>query len=106
MSDGRNAEAKLEEGYKLKADEKRKLQFLQAIKEAESQAELLAVAQVRKAGQDGSWQAAAWYLERKFPTRWSRREKHELETTIKENATPSKSREELLQELQELENEG
>lgn len=106
LSDGRAAEAKIEEGYRLKAEERKKMQFMQAIKSAESQAELLAVAQIRKAGQDGSWQAAAWYLERKFPARWSRKDKHEIELSNKEEATPSKSREELLQELQRLESNG
>lgn len=107
MRDGRDALAKQQEGgMKLTAAEKRNLEFMKSIKEAEAQAENQAVQVIQKAANTGTWQAAAWYLERKFPTRWSRREKHELETTIKENATPSKSREELLQELQELENEG
>ena len=36
-----------------------------------------------KAAGEGSWQAAAWRLERKFPERWGRREHHELDANIK-----------------------
>ncbi len=46
--------------------------FSVAIKKAmaESEASLLDI--VRKAAQEGAWQAAAWRLERKFPDKWGR----------------------------------
>lgn len=110
MRDGRDVQAKLQEypAAKLTADEKKKLEFLVAVRKAEAKAEAEAVALVQKAARAGTHQAAQWYLERKFPDRWGRNDRSSVsvETTIKENATPSKSREELLQELQELEHEG
>jgi hypothetical protein len=46
------------------------LEFLKAIKEAEAEAEARNVALIQTAAQ-GTWQAAAWYLERKHKDRWS-----------------------------------
>lgn len=59
-------------------------EFFEAIKRAEAQAEVLAVAEVRKAWSD-SWQAAMTWLERKFADRWGRRDRiqlnlHQVET--------------------------
>lgn len=51
--------------------------FAAAIKAAEAEAEIAAMAVIESAGLE-TWQAAAWYLERKFPGRWGKREKHEL----------------------------
>jgi hypothetical protein len=49
-----------------------KREFWEAIKKAEADAEVQRVARIAKAGQDGVWQADAWWLERKFPERWGR----------------------------------
>lgn len=51
------------------------LEFLDAVKKAESDAEVMAVMHIRTA-MPNQWQAAAWYLERKFPDRYGRREKN------------------------------
>lgn len=51
-------------------------QFSQAVKEAETQAEARNVAIIQRHAQN-SWQAAAWYLERKAPGRWGRKERIE-----------------------------
>lgn len=64
-------EADLENG---KASAHREL--WEAIKTAEAEAETNALSQIRAAARE-NWQAAAWYLERKFPDRWGRRERHE-----------------------------
>jgi hypothetical protein len=45
-------------------------EFRQVIKEAEAEAEIEAVAQVRAGGK--GWQAPMTWLERKFPSRWAR----------------------------------
>ena len=58
-------------------------EFLAAVKEAEAQAEALAVKAVRVAFGD-SWQAAMTWLERRFPARWGRRDRLEVEHTIVE----------------------
>jgi hypothetical protein len=59
--------------------------FFQAIKEAENVAEIRYVERLDKiimgeADNNGkpTWQAAAWYLERKHPDRWGRRERVDL----------------------------
>ncbi len=49
----------------------------EAINKAEADAEVQAVALIRKAAmQPRSWQAAAWLLERKKPDQWGRRIEH------------------------------
>lgn len=42
------------------------------VNQAEARAESRNVAIVAKAAADGSWQAAAWLLERGYPERWAR----------------------------------
>jgi hypothetical protein len=58
--------------------------FSDAIKKAESEAEVRMVAHVLKAATDGTWQAAAWWLERRRPTDYGRRDRVEL--TIRQQA--------------------
>jgi hypothetical protein len=53
------------------------VKFIKAIKEAEAEAEMRAVASIQKAGSEGNWTAYAWYLERKHKKRWS--QKQEIE---------------------------
>jgi len=52
-------------------------EFLNAIKKAEARAEVMRVSRIAKAGQEGNWQADAWYLERRYPDRWGRRQRLE-----------------------------
>lgn len=47
-------------------------EFCEAVENAKAAAEVRDVALIDLAAQDGSWQAAAWKLERKFPNRWGR----------------------------------
>jgi len=68
------------------------VQFLHAIKEAEAEAEYRNVQVIQKAGLDkqdgegrlvkGSWQASAWYLERKHYDRWGAKQKIEHSGSI------------------------
>jgi len=53
-------------------------EFAEAIKKAESAAELRAVSGIMAAGRR-NWTAYAWYLERKFPDRWGRKDKVQQE---------------------------
>lgn len=53
-------------------------EFLESVKKAESEAHAGAVNTITVARQK-SWQAAAWWLERKFPDDWGKREKMEVE---------------------------
>lgn len=52
--------------------------FSEAVKEATAAAEMRALARIRQAADGGTWQAAAWYLERRLPGKWGRREKVEM----------------------------
>jgi len=53
------------------------LQFLEAVKEAEADAEADSVQGIKLAARN-SWQAHAWFLERKNPKDWARREHVDL----------------------------
>jgi hypothetical protein len=53
--------------------------FLKSVKEAEAIAEMKQLQNILKASSDGTWQASAWYLERKHKNRWST--KQEIEHT-------------------------
>jgi len=46
-------------------------EFSDAVEKASGEAEVVAVGQIAQAGQ-ASWQARAWWLERRFPRRWGR----------------------------------
>jgi hypothetical protein len=50
-------------------------EFRESIKAAEAEAEVASVARIRQAADNGTWQAAAWYLERKHGDRWGRNDK-------------------------------
>lgn len=51
--------------------------FYKSIKKAEAVAEMRSVTIIQSFSRD-NWQAAAWYLERKYKDRWSKTEKHEI----------------------------
>ena len=53
-----------------------KREFWLAVKNAEAQAEVDHVALIETAAED-SWQASAWWLERKHNDRWGRKERQE-----------------------------
>ena len=54
------------------------VEFRQAVEKAKSDAEVRDVALIDKAASDGTWQAAAWKLERKYPHRWGRVNRTEI----------------------------
>lgn len=56
-----------------------------AVEKAMADAEARDVALISKAAADGTWQAAAWRLERRFPDRWGRRDR--LDATVKGGIT-------------------
>jgi transposase len=58
--------------------------FCEAIKRAEALAEAWRVKQIKKASYE-DWKANAWYLERKYPQRWGK--KDSLEAQIKSEHT-------------------
>lgn len=46
---------------------------------ARGEAEIRALTLIQRAANEGSWQAAAWYLERSHPDKWGKRERLQLE---------------------------
>lgn len=52
-------------------------QFWREIKKAEAEAEAAAVLHIKKAASEGTWQAAAWFLERKHKQRWGKQDRVE-----------------------------
>lgn len=75
MQKGEDAETRLEAGAKLTAADKGYMALAQDIRKARSEAEVRALATIQRAAADGTWQAAAWYLERAFPDRYSAKHK-------------------------------
>ena len=59
--------------YRIPAKERKYIEFLHAVKEAEAEAEARDVAIISKAALT-QWQAAAWRLERKHYDRWGRKQ--------------------------------
>ena len=53
-------------------------QFLQALKKAEAEGEGMLITRIQKEAKEGTWQAAAWILERRHPDRWARTTKNEI----------------------------
>jgi hypothetical protein len=97
MAEGRAAREKTK---RLNAREKSCLNFLEAVEKGRAEAEARSVAIITRAAIDGTWTAAAWYLERTSPARYGRR----VETTVEVKDSKSAkdmSEEELLQYLRE-----
>lgn len=66
-------------------DEQPFYQFCQAVEKAEADAEARNVAIIQTAARE-TWQAAAWYLERKHADRWGRRDRVDLRVLIEQEA--------------------
>ena len=56
------------------------LDFLEAVEKAEAEAMVANVAIIQRAAID-TWQAAAWWLERKRPDDWGRRQRMDIGTS-------------------------
>ena len=49
------------------------LEFSEAVKKARAEAEGAHIRNIRKAADNGVWQASAWFLERSHPKKWGKR---------------------------------
>lgn len=78
LAEGRAAQQKAEAGQKLTDRETSCLDFLDAVESARAEAQLRNIAIVQKAANEGTWQAAAWFLERTNPRKWGRHETVEV----------------------------
>jgi transposase len=59
-------------GKKPRKRESAYLEFLLVIEKAQADAQISDLALITKAAQKGAWQAAAWKLERRNPSKWGR----------------------------------
>lgn len=57
--------------------------FRDSVEKAEADAEVRFASQVAKAATDGTWQAAAWWLERRHPGEYGRRERVDVNMDIR-----------------------
>lgn len=64
--------------YKIRKQEAQFVEFSNAVEKALADAEMRDVLIIGKAAEE-QWQAAAWRLERKFPDKWGRRDKINME---------------------------
>ena len=53
-------------------------EFSEAVKRARAEAEGAHIRNIRRAADNGSWQASAWWLERSFPKKWGKRSAIEI----------------------------
>jgi hypothetical protein len=60
--------------------------FSDGVQKAEADAEVRMVAQIARAANEGTWQAAAWWLERRRPDDYARRDKLDLEVYLRQRA--------------------
>jgi transposase len=49
------------------------VEFMNAVKKARAEAEGAHIMNIRKAADNGVWQASAWFLERSHPVKWGKR---------------------------------
>lgn len=73
MARGRDCDRD-DEGNPTTDDDAPYAEFHDAVKEAEAKAEAVAIGRIQQAANGGTWQAAAWYLERKYSDRWGRKD--------------------------------
>jgi hypothetical protein len=60
--------------------------FRDAVEKAEADAEVRYSAQVAKAATDGTWQAAAWWLERRRHTDYGRKDRVDMNLDVRREA--------------------
>jgi len=54
------------------------VEFRETVLKARAEAEIRNVGLIQRAASDGTWQAAAWFLERSHPRKWGRHDRHEV----------------------------
>jgi len=54
------------------------MEFSEAVKKARAEAEGAHIRNIRRASDNGVWQASAWWLERSFPKKWGKRSSLEI----------------------------
>lgn len=70
----------------LKSYIRRNASFASEVKKAEDKAETVHVANIARSAASGQWQASAWWLERKRPDDWGRRERIDITHVVRQEA--------------------
>ena len=81
---GKDARAIVEEHgttAKLTANELAFMEFADAVERARGEAVIRHLGVIRKAAEQGTWTASAWYLERTLPNHYGRQQRIEVEQT-------------------------
>jgi len=78
---GREEAARVDGGGKARPTEAPFLDLCRRVTVVQAEAEVASLARIRKAGQDGTWQADAWYLERVHFDRYGRFERRSVEVS-------------------------
>ena len=91
LSRGRHARESHASGLTLSPKEKPFLDFLDSVERASIAPEIGALRIIQRAADGGSWRAAAWFLERRYPHKWGpgRKEDPDLSRPNREVGRPS-----------------
>lgn len=81
LAEGREASEKADAGEELTEREQLVRDFCDAVEKARADAMLRNIGVIQTAAQNGTWQAAAWYLERTNPKKWGRHDTVEISGT-------------------------
>ena len=91
LRQGRDARERRDLGHAVPPADQVFLDFLESVERAETIPEMKALKRVHRAAQDGSWRAAAWFLERRYPHRWGPGRRNDPDEAIhRESSTPYK----------------
>ena len=70
LSKGRVARSRREEDLPVSVTDQGFLDFLDSVERASVAPEMEALRIIHRAAEGGSWRAAAWFLERRYPHKW------------------------------------
>ena len=84
LKKGREIQANHDGSENLSMNERTLLDFLERFKRARVASEVKAVEVINLSIEKGSWRAAAWMLEHRFPERWSTAKEEKMTSNIPE----------------------
>lgn len=78
LNRGREERDRINAGLKPTPDEAPFLEFLESVEKAEATAATLHMENISQTALNGTWQASAWILERRFPRQYGRLDRSEV----------------------------
>jgi transposase len=80
LARGRAEQERLDLEPDVPTDDKEKpyVEFVEAVESARATSEVRSLALIQSSAQNGTWQAAAWFLERSYPQKYGRWSRHEV----------------------------